>query len=70
MTPASPESVQRLKTTLLQMDRLLAAVDDLQRTVLPQDPHLFASLVEAPLENLGRLRDELRSTVPELRPAI
>ena len=58
--------VVRLQVTMQQMERLLAALDDLKVNVLPKDPQLFGVLAEAPLEDLQRLRHELSGFVQEL----
>jgi hypothetical protein len=58
--------VVRLQVTMQQMERLLAALDDLKENVLPKDPQLFAAMAEAPLEDLQRLRLELSGFVHEL----
>ena len=49
-----------------QMERLLAALDDLEVNVSPEDPQLFGVLAEAPMEDLQRLRHELSGFVQEL----
>jgi len=41
----------------------------LKTNVLPQNPELFATMVEAPLEDLDRLRDEISGYVHELKPS-
>ena len=60
------KDVVRLKVTMQQMERLIAALDDLKENVLPKDPQLFAAMAEAPLEDLQRLRHELSGFVQEL----
>lgn len=52
-----------------QMERLIRALDDLKLNVLPQNPELFATLAEAPLEDLDRLRIEINGYVHELKPS-
>jgi hypothetical protein len=52
-----------------QMERLIAALDDLKENVLPQNPRLFATMAEAPLEDLSRLRQEIHGYVDELAAA-
>jgi hypothetical protein len=52
-----------------QMERLICALDDLKENVLPKDPTLFAVMAEAPLEDLGKLRMEIREYINELQPA-
>jgi hypothetical protein len=37
--------------------------------VLPKNPALFASMAEAPLDDLKRLRNEINEYVGELAPA-
>jgi hypothetical protein len=63
------QDVEQLRVTMLQMERLIRAVEDLKENVLPQNPQLFATLVEAPLEDLGRLRGEINGYAEELKPA-
>jgi hypothetical protein len=63
------DTVNRLRITMQQMERLIRALDDLKENVLPKDPHLFAVMSEGPLEDLGRLRLELEGYVKELTPA-
>ena len=48
----------QLRVALQQMGRLLSALDDLKDQVLSKDPQLFAVLAEAPVEDLGRLRQQ------------
>ena len=52
--------MDRLQVTLEQMDRLLDALDDLKQNILPTNPTLFAAMAAGPLEDLGRLRGEIR----------
>ena len=52
--------VNRIQVTLEQMDRLLDALDDLKQNILPTNPTLFAAMAAGPLEDLGRLRGEIR----------
>jgi hypothetical protein len=61
--------VEQLRVTMQQMERLIRAVEDLKETVLPKNPQLFATLVEAPLDDLGGLRKEINSYAEELKPA-
>jgi len=63
------DMVDRLRITMLQMERLIKAVDDLKENVLPDNPQLFAAMSEAPLDDLGRLRKEISGFVQELKPA-
>ena len=60
--------VDRLQVTLEQMDRLLDALDDLKQNILPTNPTLFAAMAEGPLEDLGRLRGEIRECLRDLKP--
>ncbi len=60
--------VDRLQITLEQMDRLLDALEDLKQTILPTDPTHFAAMAERPLEDLGRLKSEIRECLRELKP--
>ena len=59
---------KHLRVTMQQMERLIRALDDLKNNVLPQDPKLFATMAEAPLEDLDRLRKEVNEFVHELEP--
>jgi hypothetical protein len=52
-----------------QMGRLIRALEDLKRTVLPKDPKLFATMAEAPLDDLERLRNEINDYVHALKPS-
>jgi hypothetical protein len=52
-----------------QMERLIRALDDLRDTILVQDPRLFATLAEAPLDDLDRLRKEVNGYIRELKPS-
>jgi ribosomal 50S subunit-associated protein YjgA (DUF615 family) len=60
--------LNRLRTTMEQMGRLIHALDDLRENVLPRDPSLFATMAEGPLEDLERLRKEMHAYVDELQP--
>jgi len=62
------KDVNRLQVTMEQMERLIRALEDLKETILPKDPKLFALMAEAPLEDLGRLREEVHGFVHELKP--
>jgi hypothetical protein len=63
------KNVDQLRVTMEQMERLIRALDDLKANVLPQNPELFATMAEAPLEDLDRLREEVSSYVHELKPS-
>jgi hypothetical protein len=63
------ETVDRLRVTMQQMERLIRALNDLRQNVLPNDAQLFAVMAEAPLEDLDRLRSELHGYVHELTPS-
>ena len=41
-----------------------------KETILPKDPKLFALMAEAPMEDLGRLREEVNRFVHELKPSV
>ena len=62
------KDVNRLQVTMEQMERLIRALEDLKETILPKDPKLFAVMAEAPLQDLGRLREEVSGFVHELKP--
>jgi hypothetical protein len=57
--------MKRVVVTMTQMERIISALEDLQRTVLPQNPQLFATMAEAPLDDLNKLRVELHEFVIE-----
>jgi hypothetical protein len=59
--------VKRLQVTMEQMERLIRALEDLKAMVLPKDPQLFASMAEAPLEDLARLRAQISEYVDALK---
>ena len=50
------KDVDRVSLALQQLERLLRALEDLRENVLPRDPALFATMAEAPLDDLDRLR--------------
>jgi hypothetical protein len=58
-----------MRVTMQQMERLIRALDDLKINVLPKNPQLFATMSEAPLDDLDKLREELSGYVRELKPA-
>ena len=62
------EDTNQLRVTMQQMQRLLWALADLKEHVLCQDPKLFATMAEAPLEELDRLRQEVESFLDQLKP--
>ena len=62
------EDTNQLRVTLQQMQRLLSALADLKAQVLLQDPKLFATMAEAPLEDLDRLRQEVEGFLDQLTP--
>ena len=62
------EDSNQLRVTLQQMTRLLCALDDLKEQVLPKDPQLFAVMAEAPLEDLDRLRQEVKGFLDQHQP--
>jgi hypothetical protein len=62
------KNVDQLRVTMQQMERVIRALDDLKANVLPNNPQLFATMAEAPLEDLDRLREEVSGYVHELKP--
>lgn len=60
--------LDRIKTTMTQLERLIRALEDLKKNVLPKDPNLFALMAEGPLEDLERLKQEVHECVEELQP--
>jgi hypothetical protein len=61
------EDANQLRVTMQQMQRLLWALADLKEQVLSQDPKLFATMAEAPLEDLDRLRQEVEGFLDQLK---
>lgn len=61
-------TVDRLRVSMEQMERLIRAIDDLRENVLPANPALFAALSEAPLDELSRMRQEIDGYVHDLTP--
>ena len=59
--------VDRVSLALQQLERLLRALEDLRENVLPRDPTLFATMAEAPLDDLERLRQELADFLQETK---
>lgn len=62
------QNVRQLRVTMEQIERLIRALEDLRENVLPQDPKLFATLAEAPLNDLQRLRGDVHDFLQELQP--
>jgi len=58
--------MNRILVTMTQMDRVIRALEDLRCKVLPENPQLFATMAEAPLDDLNRLRVELHEYVSEI----
>lgn len=63
------QEFDQLRITMLQMERLLAALEDLKVQVLPKDAALFAAMAEGPLDDLQRLRGEVNDYLRDLQPA-
>ena len=63
------KNFDQLRITMQQMERLIRALDDLKENVLPHNPELFATMAEAPLDDLGKLRLEITGFVHELKPS-
>jgi ribosomal 50S subunit-associated protein YjgA (DUF615 family) len=63
------QEFDQLRITMLQMERLLAALEDLREQVLPKDAALFAAMAEGPLDDLQRLRGEVNDYLRDLQPA-
>lgn len=53
----------QVRTTVLQLSRIVAALEDSHRTVLPNNPRQFAVESQADLEMISRLCTELRDLV-------
>ncbi len=62
------KNIDELRVTMQQMERLIRALDDLKANVLPKNPELFATMAEAPLDDLGRLGTELSTFIQGLTP--
>jgi hypothetical protein len=58
-----------LKVTMQQMTRVLRALEDLKQTVLRKNPTLFATMAEAYLDDLDRLRAEIDELLVGLKSA-
>ena len=63
------ENDLQFRVTLVQLGRLLRALESLQQEMLPQNPQLFAAMSEGVLEDISRLRDELEAYSNELAAA-
>ena len=61
-------NVDGLRVTMEQMERLIRALDDLKKNVLLKNLEIFATMAEAPLDDLDRLRKEVNGYVHELKP--
>ena len=61
------KDADRVSLALQQLERLLRALEDLRENVLPRDPTLFATMAEAPLDDLDRLRKEVASYLQEAK---
>ena len=64
------KDVDRVSLALQQLERLLRALEDLRENVLPRDPTLFATMAEAPLDDLDRLRKELAGYLQEAKSSV
>ena len=64
------KDVDRVSLALQQLERLLRALEDLRENVLPRDPTLFATMAEAPLDDLDRLRKELSGYLQEAKSSV
>lgn len=62
------QDLNRLRVSMEQLERLIRALDDLKENVLPKDPVLFATMAEGPLEDLERIRKDLREHIDEWQP--
>jgi hypothetical protein len=60
--------MRRLSVTMEQLERIIRALEDLRQNVLPNDPTLFATMAEAPLDDLKCLRSEVHEYVREMNP--
>ena len=64
------KDVDRVSLALQQLERLLRALEDLRENVLPRDPTLFATMAEAPLDDLERLRKELAGYLQDAKSSV
>lgn len=55
-----------LAQTVEQLERMNAALGDLRRELLPNQPKKFAILAEGPLEDLRRLHAEIEQLTAEI----
>jgi hypothetical protein len=53
----------RIRATVLQLSRMVAALEDSHRTVLPKNPRQFALESECDIDMISRLCAELRELV-------
>ena len=60
------ENILRARVTTRQMKLLVEALEDLCKQ-LPKNPKLYALMAEAPLDHIGRMRDELDQYLEELK---
>jgi hypothetical protein len=60
---------RRVEVTIEQMGRVFGAVEGSMDEILPNNPKLFALLVEGYLEEFDRMRQELAHDLRELRKA-
>lgn len=61
--------LNRVRVSMEQMERLTRSLDDLRENVLPRDPALFATMAEGPLDDLERIRKEIRDHIDHLQPS-
>lgn len=54
------ENAQQFEDTLEFLGKFLDGLEELQRTVLPENPQLYALLSESVMEDIRRLRTELQ----------
>ena len=57
------ENETQLVSTLEQIGRIVRAADDLRKSVLPKNPELCALMVEAPLDELDSMHNEIAQYV-------
>ncbi len=60
---------EQLLTTLEQLDRMMLVIDDLTHDVLPENPRLFAAMVEGPIDQIAKLRLEIAQFVDSTKAA-
>lgn len=61
------KDLDRVSVAPQQLERLLRALEDQRENVLPRDPALFATMAEAPFDDLDCLRKEVADFLRETK---